>query len=69
MMRQYKWYFLKSTQKIAFTEFVGCESDEDAKCKAAMLLAETNKYHAIEIWDGRRRVHLHVNMVSQDSSA
>jgi hypothetical protein len=56
MMKQYKWYFLDHVQRTAAAEFVACKDDDDAKRKAAEILAE-RKYHGIEIWDGRRRVH------------
>jgi hypothetical protein len=56
-MDAYRFYFLSTDNKFAATsQDIDCTDDMDAKQTGMRLLAGQQKYRAIEIWKGLRRV-------------
>ena len=55
-MPSYRCYFLDSTDHVAGSDLIHCETDTQAQARADVLLAACG-YPGIEVWDRGRRVY------------
>jgi hypothetical protein len=55
-MPSYRCYFLDSTEHVAGSELIHCETDTQVQERADVLLAASG-YPGIEVWDCGRRVY------------
>jgi hypothetical protein len=54
-MAKYRCYFLDAQSHIVAAEVIDCPDDASAQQAAAQML-RSRQHHAIELWDGPRRV-------------
>ncbi|HUL10502.1 MAG TPA: hypothetical protein VLV76_29515 [Candidatus Acidoferrum sp.] len=66
VVRSYRYYYLDSTDRVASTGLIDCDSDEEAQARAERLLAGADDA-AIEVWDGSRKVHYAKRMQPRNS--
>jgi hypothetical protein len=52
----YSCYFLSAERRVISVIVIQCETDKEAKHKAAELLIDTDAYHGVEVWQAARCV-------------
>jgi hypothetical protein len=55
-MPSYRFYFLNGDDHIIDADWAPCANDNDAIHRAEQMLEGTRGCHAVEVWQGTRRI-------------
>ena len=59
-MHSYRCYVLDGRNRVAAIKMIECASDVEARQRADALLVQMSRFHGVEVWERKRRVHINL---------
>jgi hypothetical protein len=59
-MHSYRCYVLDGRHRVAAIKPIECASDVEARQRADALLIQMPRFRGVEVWERKRRVHIHL---------